>query len=153
MKKPAILAAAEIRAKENRIESIVGECIVYLPDKTPCYECNLEVDPQQAMKEAMDEKTWRNFARKYGLPPDSAPVPSLANLNNIIVSLISDEILKIVTGYAKPIHYQYWDHLKRKLIIVKAERDSECPACGEIKQVEVEESDLISTEEALSKGG
>lgn len=152
LKKPAIFAAAEIRAKENRIESMVGECIVYLPDKTPCYECNLDIDPKRAMNESMDKKTWRRFARKYGLPPDSQPVPSLASLNNIIVSLISDEIMKIVTGYAKPIHYQYWDHLKRKLIIVKAEKDPECPACGDIRQIEVKESDLISTEEALSKG-
>ena len=152
LKKPAIFAAAETRAKESKIENMVGECIVYVPSKTPCYECNLEVDPKQAMKESMDKKTWRRFARKYGLPPDSPPVPSLANLNNIIVSLISDEIMKIVTGYAKPIHYQYWDHLKRRLIIVKAEKDPDCPACREIKEVTVKESDLISTEEALSKG-
>jgi molybdopterin/thiamine biosynthesis adenylyltransferase len=152
LKKPAIIAGAEIRAKENKIEYMVGECIVYLPNETPCYECNAEIDPKQAMKEVMDKKSWRRFAIKYGLPPDSAPVPSLANLNNIIVSLISDEIMKIVTGCAKPIHYQYWDHLGRRLVIVKAERNSECRACGEIKQAELKQSDLISTEEALSKG-
>lgn len=152
LKKPAIFAAAEIRVEENTVNTMVGECIVYLPDKTPCYECNLEIDPKQAMKESMDKKTWRRFARKYGLPPDSQPVPSLANLNNIIVSLISDEIMKIVTGYAEPVHYQYWDHLGRKLVIIKAEKDPGCPACGDIKQVKVKEADLISTEEALSRG-
>jgi molybdopterin/thiamine biosynthesis adenylyltransferase len=152
MKKPAVFGGAEIRAKKNKIESMIGECIVYLPDKTPCYECNLKVDPRQAMRESMDKKIWRRFARKYGLPADSAPAPSLANLNNIIVSLISDEIMKIVTAYAETIHYQYWDHLKRKLIVVTAEKNTECPACGSIQPAEVKESDLISTEEALGKG-
>lgn len=153
MKKPAVFGGVEIGAKKNKIEGMIGECIVYLPDKTPCYECNLRVDPKRAMRESMDKKLWRRFARKYGLPADSAPAPSLANLNNIIVSLMSDEIMKIVTGYPEPIHYQYWDHLKRKLIVVTAEKNAECPACGSIRPAEVKESDFISTEEALSKGG
>lgn len=152
MKKPAVFGAAEINAKNNRIERMVGECIVYVPNKTPCYECNLKVDPKQAMKESMDRKTWRKFARKYGLSVDSPPVPSLANLNNIVVSLMSDEILKIITGYAEPVHHQYWDHLKRKLFVVNAERNPECPACKEIGHVKIHESDLITREEALSRG-
>ena len=152
MKKPAVFAGSEIRAKDDTIEIMAGNCVVYIPGKTPCYECNLEIDPQRALKELMDRKKWRKFARKYGLQADSPPVPSLASLNTIIVSLVSDEILKIVTGYSSPIHYQYWDHLKRKLIIVEAERRPECPACGEFRQTEPRESDLISTEEALSAG-
>ncbi len=152
LRKPAVFGGAEIEAKNNRIERMVGECIVYLPNKTPCYECNLKVDPTRAMKESMDRKTWRRFARKYGLPVDSPPIPSLANLNNIIVSLMSDEILKIITGYAEPIHYQYWDHLKRKLFVVKAERNPKCPACKEVEEAKVDESHLISTKEALNRG-
>lgn len=152
MKKPAVFGAVEIRVEENEIKEMVGQCVVYIPEKTPCYECNLQVDPKRAMKETVDRKIWRRFARKYGLPVDSAPVPSLANLNNIIVSLLSDETVKILTGYAEPVHYQYWDHLRRKLLVVEAEKDPQCPACGEVNQAAIEESDLISTEEALSKG-
>lgn len=143
MKKPTIFAASEIRAEGNQIGLMVGDCVVCLPGHTPCYECKLDVDPKRMLKETMNRKLWRRFAKKYGLPIDFPPVPSLASLNNVIASLVCDEVMKIVTGYAKPIHFQYWDHLNRKLTVLKAEKNPECPACREFTPVKIDENDLI----------
>jgi len=148
--KPAIFAATEIKANPQNIEAMMGDCLVYLPNQTPCFECNLSVDAMQIARETTEPELWKKYAAKYGLPLDLPPSPSVVDLNICVSSLVSDEITKILTGHAKPLHHLYLDFLSRHLITIEASRNPECTACKAPEKVELRESDLISTEQALT---
>jgi molybdopterin/thiamine biosynthesis adenylyltransferase len=147
LRRPAVIVGTEIGPHNQ--QTMVGECRVYLPEKTPCYRCNLSVDPLQLARETENPENWRKFASKYGLPLDSDPVPSLVDLNTMVASLASDEVTKIITGIHEPIPHQYIDFLNRRLIRIEATRNPECPSCRQVEAVQLGDSDIIQTETAL----
>ncbi len=150
--KPAVFAASEIRAEDGEeIDVMVGDCLVYIPGETPCYRCNLALDHDQLRRETEDPQMWRLYANRYGLPEELPPAQSIVELNSVIASIVSDEVTKLITGYSEPVHHQYWDHLNRDFIVIKAGRNPECTACREVPEVETETNDIITLREVLGE--
>jgi molybdopterin/thiamine biosynthesis adenylyltransferase/proteasome lid subunit RPN8/RPN11 len=145
----AVIAAAEIRDSDNVSVSMFGDCLVYIPEKTPCYRCNLAYAPIELIRETEDPVKWKRFAAKYGLPIESVSVPSIVDLNTFIASLASDEVTKVITQNRQVVHHQYADFTSRSLIQIRATRNPECPSCSKVQPAHLNQSDLITTEDAL----
>lgn len=128
--KPAVFLGSEVRSETNGIQLMTGTCFVYTGKNSPCYNCDLRVDPNIMQKETLSPKMWKHFAAKYSLA-EGTPAPSLVELNSIVASVGADQITRIATGYAKPVHRQYIDLLNSKIILVNDKVNENCLHCSD----------------------
>lgn len=130
--KPAVFLGSEIRSDQAGINLMMGTCFVYTGKGSPCFNCNLRVDPNSIQKEILSPKMWKHFSVKYSLG-DSAPAPSIVELNSIVASIGADQITRISIDYARPVHRQYIDLLNPKIILVNDKVNENCLHCSDMR--------------------
>jgi molybdopterin/thiamine biosynthesis adenylyltransferase len=88
-----------------------GHIAVIIPGETACLECLVPETPNQSV------------------------VPILGAVSGIIGILQAHEAIKLITGKGEGIrrHFMLWEGSKSTLTSFKAERDPDCPACGDIE--------------------
>lgn len=155
LKKKAVFVGAGIKVEEGRVKDMGGSVQVVIPGKTPCFECVHTPDPLTVIKETSSLEVRKKLSKKYGVALDVDVNPSIVCLNDVIAGLAIQEIIKLVTGFDKPVCYKIYDALNDEIRRVKVSRDPECPACGkkaevidgkEIEKQTKSEEDILSLE-------
>ncbi|MEM3008572.1 MAG: ThiF family adenylyltransferase [Candidatus Nitrosotenuis sp.] len=148
--KPAVFLGSEIRSETNDIQLMMGTCLVYTGKGSPCYNCNLQIDPNIVQKETLSPKMWKHFAAKYSIS-EGVPAPSIVELNSIVASIGADQITRIVTGYAKPVSRQYIDLLNPKIILVNEKVNANCLHCSDARPAETNAKAISTLKSMLQR--
>jgi hypothetical protein len=146
--RPAVFLGSEIRSGPNGVQLMMGTCLVYTGKGSSCYNCNLHVDPNRIQRETLSPKMWKHFAAKYGQSENTPAVPSIVELNSIVASVGADQITRIATGYATPVHRQYIDLLNSNILVVHEKVNARCLHCSDDRAAETNEK-TISTLKAM----
>jgi molybdopterin/thiamine biosynthesis adenylyltransferase len=87
-----------------------GHVAVIIPGKTPCLECLVPETPKPSV------------------------FPVLGTVSGFIGILQAHEAIKLITGKGEveSRHFMLWEGGKATLTRIRAERDPDCPACGDI---------------------
>ena len=155
-RKPALFPYASIYSEKGKLRQFFGVLQVYIPGKTPCFECWKNFDKYRLLAESLDPKRREEFRQRYNLGDElNIPVEaSVSALNYIIAGAAVWEILKIITSIDKPIPLQVYNGISRSgrlMERINLKKDPNCPACSLARRLK-SNSSLPSREDLIKLG-
>jgi molybdopterin/thiamine biosynthesis adenylyltransferase len=142
LKKKAVFVGAGIRTKDGKVEDMGGSVLVVIPGESPCLECLFTPDPLTIIKETSSPEMRKKIAEKYGISLDVDATPSIVCLNDVIAGLAIQEIIKLITGFEKPVYYKVYDALNDKIERIEISKKENCPVCGKKVEVQLDKKEV-----------
>jgi len=139
MNKKAVFVGAGIKTEDRKVKDMGGSVQVVIPYESPCFQCVHTPDPLTIIKETSSPEMRKKLAKKYGVPLDVDVTPSIVFLNDVLAGLAIQEVIKLITGFDKPVHYKVYDALNDRVDRIEVSKDDYCPACGKIPEINEEE--------------
>jgi molybdopterin/thiamine biosynthesis adenylyltransferase len=139
MNKKAIFVGAGIKTEDGKVKDMGGSVQTVIPNESPCFQCVHTPDPLTIIRETSSPEIRKKLAKKYGVPLDVDVTPSIVFLNDVIAGLAIQEIIKLITGFDKPVHYKVYDALNDRVDRIKISKDENCLACGKISDINEKE--------------
>jgi molybdopterin/thiamine biosynthesis adenylyltransferase len=140
MNKKAVFVGAGIKTENGEVKDMGGSVQVVIPNESACFQCVHTPDPLTIIKETSSPEIRKKLAEKYGVPLDVDVTPSIVFLNDVVAGLAIQEIIKLITGFDKPVHYKIYDALNDRVDRIKVSRNDFCPACGKTLEMNEEEA-------------
>jgi hypothetical protein len=119
-----------------------GSVQVLIPGESPCFQCLFNPDPLTIIKETSNPEIRKKLSEKYGVNLNVDVTPSIVCLNDVIAGLAIQEIIKLITGFEKPIYYKVYDALNDKIERITVLKDENCPACGKKDEVKIDKKEV-----------
>ncbi len=115
--------------------AFLGNVQVMIPDITPCFECQPLI-PEEELAQACTPFGDERKKDRDELE-EELPLPAVATLSSIIGGLMAQEALKILLNLGTNIdNYLFYDGLNNAITILTLAKNKECPACGEMYELE-----------------
>lgn len=102
-----------------------------LPGASACFDCLNRGDPEQARIERLsDAELEEELERGYIDETQLSPAPAVVPLNGVIASKTVQIVAKLVTGYAPPTDYLYFEGVDNDITAITTTPREACPTCG-----------------------
>ncbi len=116
--------------------AFLGDVQVIIPKETACFECQPLVSEKELAQACTPFGDKRKEERKdeEGQPP----LPAVATMSAIIGGIMAQEALKLILGIGTILsNYLFYDGLTNSTTIIPlARRERDCPACGDLYELE-----------------